>query len=201
MCYFEIQKLSMKNIFIIAILLSSFIYHADAQNINQAIDGNQYVKQLADQRYQFNKSLIKRLHIPLPLAKSIFNSNSLVAFDGHTYVLKNNEVVEIKGFLLSKKALEAITNKLLMLDAYQKNCAENVNRSYSESGRDLQYVKNKDRQFFATLKQILSVTASISDQYQKPNASVTIEMAMNKIKVQELSAEQDSQNIAFAKAK
>ena len=201
MCYFGEQKSSMKNIFIIAILLSSFLYRADAQNINQAIDGNQYVKQLAEQRYEFNKSLIKRLHIPLPVAKSIFSSNSLVAFDGHTYVLKNNEVVEIKGFLLSKKVLAAITSKLLMLDAYQKNCAEDVNMAYSDSGRDLQYVKNKDRQFFAALKQILSVTAAISDQYQKPNASVTIEMAMNKIKVQGLSSQQDSQNIAFAKAK
>jgi len=201
LCYFGEQKSSMKNIFIIAILLSSFLYRADAQNINQAIDGNQYVKQLAEQRYEFNKSLIKRLHIPLPVAKSIFSSNSLVAFDGHTYVLKNNEVVEIKGFLLSKKVLAAITSKLLMLDAYQKNCAEDVNMAYSDSGRDLQYVKNKDRQFFAALKQILSVTAAISDQYQKPNASVTIEMAMNKIKVQGLSSQQDSQNIAFAKAK
>jgi len=201
MCYFGEQKSSMKNIFIIAILLSSFLYRADAQNINQAIDGNQYVKQLAEQRYEFNKSLIKRLHIPLPVAKSIFSSNSLVAFDGHTYVLKNNEVVEIKGFLLSKKVLAAITSKLLMLDAYQKNCAEDVNMAYNDSGRDLQYVKNKDRQFFAALKQILSVTAAISDQYQKPNASVTIEMAMNKIKVQGLSSQQDSQNIAFAKAK
>ncbi|WP_231424768.1 hypothetical protein [Pedobacter sp. Leaf250] len=190
----------MKNIYIFAILILSFIHRADAQENIATIDGNKYVKQLADQRYQFNKSLIKRSRIQLPEAKSIFASGSTLVFDGHAYVLKNNEVVEIKGFLLSKTTLSAITNKLLMLDAFQKSCAEDVNSTYNKSTRDLQYVKNKDRQYFSALKQILSLTASISDQYQKPNASVTIEMAMNKIETPTGDSKDNGlQTIALAK--
>lgn len=202
MWYIAAQYSVMKYIYLIAISFFCSIYCADAQERSSIIDGDQFVTRLADQRYHFNKSLIKHSPTKLPTPTLIFASAPSLSFDGHTYILKNNQIVEIKGFLLSKSALEAINNKLLTLDVFQKECAESSNGAYGKASRDLQFVKNKDRQYFASLKQILSITSTIAKQYQKPNASVTIEMAMNSIELPKVDRnDAEVQNMAIAKIK
>ncbi|WP_316808273.1 hypothetical protein [Pedobacter agri] len=182
----------MKNIYFIALLSIFSVNHLLAQESllnSEKIDGNNLIEQLHNDRYQFNKKLIKHKGnlTQLPASQSILRSGKYtVTFAGRDYIIYNKQVVEISGIKLSKTALAAITNKLSLLDHLQKNCSETVNAEYKKNKRNLQYIKNIDRQYFSCLKQISSITGDISREVRKPNASVTIELAMDKVNVPQM---------------
>lgn len=198
----------MKKFYIIALLSLFFALALKAQENHispEKIDGNSLIKKLLNERYQFNKALIKQVKttVQSPQPKSFLKSDSFViSFSGRDYVINNRQVVEIKGILLSKTALAAIAAKLALLDDYQIKCSESVNAEYKKDERNLQYIKKIDRQYFSYLKQITTITADIAHSVSKPNASITIEMAMDKVRVPLLNiSNNQSSEVLLAKAR
>ncbi|RDC55146.1 hypothetical protein DU508_18520 [Pedobacter chinensis] len=165
--------------------------------INEKIDGNQIIEVLFKERYLFNKNLIRHSNriAQLPQTRFILKGNqSVITFDGHDYLFNNGQIVEIKGVQLSKAALTAITERITLLDRIQKDCSESVNAEYNRENRDLQYIKAIDRQYFSALKQLSSITANIAAKARKPNASITIEMAMAQINIPDVSVNHNKEN-------
>lgn len=208
MRYFGVNSFIMKNIYFLALLIFIFSVTLKAQETPFAfekINGSNFVKYLFNERYQFNKSLVKHSGklAQLPQAKSLLlNGKGIIVFDGYDYLIDNKQVVEIKGIFLSKNTLAAISSKLSKLDDYQMKCSESVNAEYKKDQRNLHYIKNIDRQYFSYLKQISSLTADIAQKVRKPNASVTIEMAMDRVIIPALSINNNKNpEILFAKAR
>ncbi len=202
------NHLQMKNIYFIALLSIFSINYLLAQESSlnsEKIDGSNLIEQLHSDRYQFNKRLIKHEAdlTRLPVSQSILKSGKFtITFAGRDYVINNKQVVAISGIKLSKTALAAITNKLSLLDHLQKNCSETVNAEYKKDRRNLQYIKNLDRQYFSSLKQISSITGDISRELRKPNASITIELAMDKVNVPQMFTNSSiRQEVLFAETK
>ena len=180
----------MKNIFFNALLIALFsITVVKAQIVTDTtvnINGNQLILNLINQRYQYNKSLVKHSEklkkLPDPVA--IFsNYGSLITFDGYQYVCAGKRIVEIKGILLSRTALSSLNEKLALMDNFQKSCAESVNLEYAKKNPDLQYIKSKDRQYFSMLNQLKQAFRIVAKNVGYSNASNRIENGMNQIKL------------------
>lgn len=192
----------MKNIFIIAMLFSLHLvaFAQDGSNVNR-INGNECIKHLLFDRFQYNKSLIKHStkehHIPK--SKSVLENNSMIVFSGYEYVIRNHQIVEIKGIIMSDSTLALVSEKLILIDKLQKECSEIANKELGRKDKNLQYIKAVDRQFFAALNQLSSITSSIAKIARKPNVSAAIQMAAKQINVPQVyTAEED---IAYASVK
>lgn len=148
-----------------------------------SVDGDKLIKDLANDRYLFNKSLISHTNetMPLPEPQSIIGTQSTITFGGYEYVILNKQVIEVKGIMLSKTALTLLSDKLNLLDRFQKQCANKVNAEYAQENRNLQYIKTLDRQYFSALNQFADITEDIAQLSKRPKASITIEMALRKI--------------------
>jgi hypothetical protein len=157
----------------------------------ERVDGDKLIETLFAQRFNFNKTLIKYGFDPkkqLPKSISIINSapTSTISFNGFDYLIKQNKVVAVKGIKLSPSALVVITEKVVKLDQIQQYCSAQVNLAYQQRNRDLNTIKELDRQYFTTLRTIKLVTSNIAGLAKKPNASVSIEMSVAKIKLPDL---------------
>ncbi|QPH40193.1 hypothetical protein [Pedobacter endophyticus] len=149
----------------------------------EGIDGDKIIKDLANNRYLYNKSLISHTKQPLELPKpqSIIDAQATINFGGYDYVIVNKKVTQVKGLVLSTATLALLSDKLNLLDRFQHRCADRVNAEYAQPNRNLQYIKTLDRQYFSALNQFTEITQHIAQLSKKRNASITIELALRKI--------------------
>jgi hypothetical protein len=157
----------------------------------ERIDGNQLIDSLLANRFSYNKALIEdgfnsKKQLPKPTA--IINNSPLkiISFNGLNYLVKDDKVVDIKGFKLSVSALSIITEKLASLDQIQQYCCEKANLEYQQKNRDMSAIKTLDRQYFAALNTLKNITSSIATEARKRNASISIELSVAKIRLPDI---------------
>jgi len=102
------------------------------------------------------------------------------------YLVEHRKVMGIKKVNLSISALTAITEKVMHLDLLQQYCCEKANLEYQQKNRNLNAIKTLDRQYFAALNTLKSITSNIAAEAQKRNVSVSIEMLLAKIKLPDI---------------
>ncbi|MBO9674298.1 MAG: hypothetical protein J7577_12690 [Sphingobacteriaceae bacterium] len=156
-----------------------------AQNKQTKIDrlnGNDLIKQLADQRSIFNK---KHSNNSLPKAEYIINRNdlTLISFNGLGYYVKNNRVMGIEGLKLSDTVLSQITDKLVLLDSIQFNQSVRSNMEHLSPNVDFQKIRNIDRQFMLTLRMLSSTVRDIAAVVKNANPSLTVETRIAKMRL------------------
>jgi len=195
----------MKTIFSSLLVLTIALTSLSSQTLSaqeiqiHTVDGDALMKKLLSQRYEFNKALIKNGAselVNLPKSEAIFNRKHLttVHFNGLDYVVKDNNIVAVKGLNLSAGCLAAITEKLLLLDRTQMYYTEKSNQQYAFSNRDLVYIKTLDRNYFSTLMLLENITTKVAGLVNKDNASLAIETTLSKSKVINLPGD-DSKTI------
>lgn len=151
------------------------------------IDAKKLITKLRDQRYHFNKSLIKNKSFQLaqlPKAEYIFKdiTEAVIQFNDVTYQISNGKVVKVNDFEFSEEALANITEKLLYLDEIQHACTENANREYGLTYRSLRKIQQIDRDFFSSLS-ILTVTLKDINRYvDNRNANSSIHLKLKKMR-------------------
>ena len=159
--------LQLFSMFLLGILtLSTF-----AQESFQPADGligKAIISRLADQRFSFNKELIRTRSLDrskLPVAECIFNKAGVytISFDKISFVFNNGILEEIKGLKLSRQALVIVASKLSFLDNYQYQCSMIANREYLALDRNLNKIAKIDRQFFSSLKILSSTIKDIAN--------------------------------------
>lgn len=151
------------------------------------VDAKELILKLRDQRYHFNKSLIKSESFKLaqlPKAEYIFKNRTEAAihYNDVTYQISNGKVVKVNDFEFSEEALANITEKLLYLDEIQHACTENANREYGLTYRSLRKIQQIDRDFFSSLS-ILTVTLKDINRYvDNRNANSSIHLKLKKMR-------------------
>lgn len=169
-------------------LTASYAIGTTAEQIK---DGNQLIDSLLADRFSYNKALIEdgfnsKKQFPKPAAIIINTPLKTMSFNGLTYLVKDDKVVDIKGLKLSSSALSIITEKLANLDQIQRYCCEKSNLEYLQENRDMSAIKTLDRQYFAALNTLKNITSSIATEARKRNASISIEMSLAKIKLPDI---------------
>lgn len=167
--------------------LTGISTQVQAQN-NLAVN-NSFVsiEKLADNRINFNKILIKSRHIQtasLPQSKYIFNHSALhrVNIEGLNFVVQNNTIVAIEEIVLSKAALNKITERLMILDKMQYAYSESSNQEYRDGEKNTSLAFNNDRQFFAVLKNLKSTIAEINKMAKDNQDMASVELSLSKWK-------------------
>ena len=169
-------------------LTASYTIGTTAEQIK---DGNQLIDSLLADRFSYNKALIEngfnsKKQLPKPTA--IINNTPFktMSFNGLTYLVKDDKVVDIKGLKLCSSALSIITEMLANLDQIQQYCCEKSNLEHQQKNRDMNAIKMLDRHYFAALNALKNITSSIATEARKPNASISIEMSLAKIKLPDI---------------
>ena len=69
----------------------------------ERVDGDKMIKDLANDRYLYNKSLISRTKAPLQLPKpqSIIDAQTTITFDGYDYVIVNKKVTQVNNLYIT----------------------------------------------------------------------------------------------------
>lgn len=151
------------------------------------IDAKELIIKLRDQRYHFNKSLIKNKSFKLtqlPKAEYIFKNRTeaIIHFNDVTYQVSKGRVVRVNNFEFSQEALNNITEKLLYLDEIQHACSENANSEYGLTYRSLRKIQQIDRDFFSSLS-ILTVTLKDINRFvDDRNANSSIHLKLKKMR-------------------
>ncbi|MFD2581453.1 hypothetical protein ACFSR6_03055 [Pedobacter vanadiisoli] len=172
-------------VFLLITSLSCLSTHVHAQNkqikVNR-LNGNDLIKQLADQRNTFNK---KHSNNSLPKAEYIINRNdlTLINFNGLDYYVKNNRVMGIEGVNLSDTVLSQITDKLVLLDSIQFNQSVRSNMEHLSPNIDFQKIRNIDRQFMLTLRMLSCTVRDIAALIKNSNPSLTVETQIAKMRL------------------
>ncbi|MCX2433484.1 hypothetical protein [Pedobacter sp. GR22-10] len=145
------------------------------------------IQKLADTRINFNKTLIKSRHIQaasLPQSKYIFNHPGLyrVNIEGLNFVVKNNAIIAIEEFILSKAALNMINDRLMVLDKMQYAYSESSNQGYLDGEKNTSLAFNNDRQFFSVLKNLKDTLKEISKMANDHQNTASVELSLAKWK-------------------
>ncbi|MCX2586547.1 MULTISPECIES: hypothetical protein [unclassified Pedobacter] len=173
-----------------ALLLISLLgisTHIQAQTSLTANNSFISIQKLADTRINFNKILIKSRHIQaanLPQSKYIFNHPGLhrVNIEGLNFVVKNNAIIAIEEFILSKAALNMINDRLMVLDKMQYAYSESSNQGYLEGEKNTSLAFNNDRQFFSVLKNLKDTLKEISKMANDHQNTASVELSLAKWK-------------------
>jgi len=162
------------------------VNHTTSSQISDQINGDDLVGKLLIDRYEFTKSLGKNTagNTNLPKAEYIFNRDhqAIISFNGLDFIIKDNQVIGIKGLNLSNEVLSQITEKLVFLDRVQFYYSEKSNLTYLNPNMDIQEVKYLDKQFFSALKILNATVRDIAAFTKKQNPSLTVEMNISKMR-------------------
>ncbi|RDC55741.1 hypothetical protein DU508_15845 [Pedobacter chinensis] len=160
--------------------------YTTSSQISDQINGDDLVGKLLFDRYEFTKNLNKNSSAKanLPKAEYIFNRDheAIITFNGLDFVVRDNQVIGIKGLSLSNEVLAQITKKLVFLDRVQYYYSEKSNLTYLNPNMDIQDVKYLDKQFFSALKILNATVRDISAFTKKQNPSLTVEMNISKMR-------------------
>lgn len=170
---FIMRKINASTKLVLLTLFFAFPLQLLAQS--DQIDGDQLIKDLMEQRYRYNMSIINGAEIDVPSVNSLIEQpNCSITFAGNVFLIKNNCIIAVKGFDLSAAAIEKINARFVLLDKIQKMCCEKSGLACSAKKRSLNEMKALDRQYFATLKSLKYFFSFLSDKIKSPKASELI---------------------------
>lgn len=149
------------------------------------INGDDLIEKLSSRRFEFTRNLTKsNSNLAFPQAESIFNRahETIITFNGMEFLVKDNEVIAIKGLNLSEEVLAQITEKLVFLDRVQFYYSEKSNMTYLSPNSDIQEVKFLDKQFISSLKIFNTTLKDIASFTKAENPSLSVEMNVSKMR-------------------
>ncbi|AZI27602.1 hypothetical protein EA772_20475 [Pedobacter sp. G11] len=161
------------------------VNHTSSAEVTTKINGNSLIENLLTQRDAFTKSLNKSNEVvALPQAQYIFDRDqqTTITFNGLDFVIRDNEVLAIKGLNLSKEVLTQITEKLVFLDRVQFYYAQKSNLTYLNPNADVQEVKFLDKQFISSLKIFNTTVKDIAALAKTENPSFSVETNISKMR-------------------
>ncbi|TCD10359.1 hypothetical protein EZ449_11115 [Pedobacter frigidisoli] len=166
----------------------------------ESINGDILIENLVNTRHEFNKNLTKYNKVNttnLPKAEYIFNKENLTTFtfEGLDFLMKDNQVLGIKGLNLSNEVLAQITDKLIFLDRVQFYYAEKLNNEYLDPSDDVQTIKYTDRQFFLSLKILSTTLKDIAAFTKTANPSLAVAINVSKMREPNIDKSVGVQNI------
>ncbi|WP_316806552.1 hypothetical protein [Pedobacter agri] len=161
------------------------VNHTPLAEVSTIIDGNNLIEKLLNQRDAFTKSLNKSNEVvALPQAEYIIDRDhqTTIKFNGLDFIIRDNEVLAIKGLVLSKEVLAQITKKLVFLDRVQFYYAQKSNMTYLTPNADVQEVKFLDKQFISSLKIFNTTLRDIAALTKAENPSFSVETNISKMR-------------------
>jgi len=172
---------------LLLILSLSVSLYVKAQNEVITTDANITIKNLVENRINFNKTLIKLRGIQpadLPKSQYIFNQSGthIINFENLNFSVENRKIVSIAEIPLSKAALHIINERLIVLDKMQYAYSESSNLEYLSGVKDRRVAFNNDRQFFSVLKSLKSTITEISTLAKGDDQKASVENALAKWK-------------------
>jgi len=145
----------------------------------EKFNGDDLIEKMIAEKRDFNKNRNATTMLALsklPQAAYILNRNKpiVLTFDGLDYLIQHNEVVEIKGFQLSKEVLSQITEKLSFLDKTQYDYADKINCAYAYANADLQNLRNLDKWYLQSLKVFSTTVNDLATFVKKADAAQSL---------------------------